>query len=283
MFLPLSFPVCVPLSLLRCFSALHAPSLLPLFVTGALPLSLSLPLPFSLSPFLPFSRGLCVKRRSTGALTLSTDRQSIPQQVRTFAREIVIFTVPSAVLAVSISLVGALAAVPRSSDPPFLHSFPQCSPTSSVRSMDQIRTSGSTFNADLRDTYARFYTEFSPLLFSVFLPFRRHLSNGGNGGKREAEILLFLDRGATTAHRVVCIASLESFAGSSTIARLRCRQIFSMSIFFVHLDVASPRYRRIFTSEFIVEISTPIWPTFLSLVVSRQTDRRCTLYKITFA
>lgn len=82
---PSSIPS-LPLSMfLRPPCALRAPSLLPLFVTGALPLLFSL----------PFSRGLCVKRWSTGALTLSTDRQSIRRQARTFAREIVIFTVPS--------------------------------------------------------------------------------------------------------------------------------------------------------------------------------------------
>lgn len=39
------------------------------------------------------SLGPCVKRRSTGALTLSTNRQSIRRQARTFAREIAIFTI----------------------------------------------------------------------------------------------------------------------------------------------------------------------------------------------
>lgn len=190
---PSSIPS-LPLSMfLRPPCALRVPSLLPLFVTGALPLLFSL----------PFSRGLCVKRWSTGALTLSTDRQSIRRQARTFAREIVIFTVPSFFqFPFTDSLLRRWDSSSFSHRPPpptiFYTRFPRSTCLSWLYRLE------------------------SYLIFLFFSLFYYLFSFPQYPLERKSAGISWL-RIDGDEDRNICTASFESFVGSSTIVRLGCR------------------------------------------------------------
>ena len=132
--------------------------------------------------------------------------------------------------------------------------------------------SGSTFNLTSA-TYARFWAELSPLLLSIFLPYVSSISNGGDGGRREARISVC--RGATQG-RLHRQSPVFCWLIDSSQAR------FSLNFLNVHL---SPGRRFSLRSNLHVRIQRRNFHanlTYFSLSQSGRPTGVVTLYKITF-